>query len=94
MKKVANVLLTIFSWGVLFAVVAGGISIIGYGIAIIIGGEIATELCHWIRKEYFPLLIQATSIFVGLGLVGMYLEKKKALVIETEDIHNAVKKDK
>lgn len=94
MKKVANILLAIFSLGVLFAVIAGGISVIGYGIAIIVGGETATELCHWIRKEYFPFVIQATSVFVGAGLIGMYLEKKKALVIETEDIHNAVKEDK
>lgn len=92
MKKVANILLSIFGAGVLITVTIGGLSVIGYIVALLIGGEVATEICHVILKVGFPWLIKATSVFVGLGLLGMYLEKKKALVIENEDIHNAVEK--
>ena len=51
MKKVANILLTIFSLGVLFAVIAGGISVIGYGIAIIVEMCIRDRLLSVKRLE-------------------------------------------
>lgn len=94
MKKIANILLTIFSIGVLLTVVAGGVAIIGYIIAMCIGGDIAVGICQFIKEKYFPLLITGTSIFVACGLAGMYFDKKKALVIEKEDIHNAVNSEK
>lgn len=94
MKKIANVLSTIFSVGVLLTLVAGGISVIGFIAALCIGGDTAMELCRLIHKEYFPWVIKATSVFVAFGLVSMYLEKKKALVMETEDIHNVKPKDR
>lgn len=93
MKKAADILLKIFSIGVLLTLLAGGASVIGYIVALCIGGTVATDLCHIILKEYFPWIIKATSLFVACGLIGMYLEKKKALVIESEDIHNAEPKN-
>ncbi len=85
MKKVSKVLLTIFSIGVLATLFAGALALVGYIVALIIGGEAATALCAFIYKQYFPWVIRVCSISVGFGLVGMYLEKKKALVINTAD---------
>ena len=46
-----------------------------------IGGETATEICIFIHKTYFPWVITFTSVFVGFGLIGMYLNKMKSLSI-------------
>ena len=79
MKKISNVLLTIFSVGVLLTLLAGGLSFLGYVVALIIGGETATAICVFIYKTYFPWVIRICSVCVGFGLIGMYLNKVKAL---------------
>ena len=81
MKKVANVLLKIFSAGVLLALFSGALTLVGFVIAIIIGGETATHICVFIHKTLFPYIIKSTSVFVAAGLVGMYLSKIKALTL-------------
>ena len=83
MKKVSKVLLTIFSIGVLLTLFAGALALVGYIVALIIGGETATELCKFIYKTYFPWVIKVCSVSVGFGLIGMYLQKKKALSVDT-----------
>jgi len=88
MKKITNVLLTVFSIGVLCALFAGAMAIVGFIAALIIGGETATALCVFIHKTYFPWIIKATSVFTLFGLVGMYLSKQKALTAESENVKN------
>ena len=85
MKKISNILLTIFSVGALLTLFAGALAFLGYVIAMIIGGETATQICSFIYKEYFPVVIRICSICVGCGLIGMYLQKKKALTVVTEE---------
>ena len=84
MKKVSNILLKIFAYGIIACLFAGGLSLVGYLVALIIGGESATALCLWVFKTYLPWVIKATSIFTLIGLIGMYLSKQKALVATTE----------
>lgn len=81
MKKISNILLTIFAVGVIFTLFAGGASVLGYIVALIIGGETAINICTTIYTVYLPWIIQICSIAVGFGLIGMYLEKKKALTV-------------
>ncbi|MDO4564007.1 MAG: hypothetical protein Q4C04_00140 [Clostridia bacterium] len=88
MKKIANVFNTVFSIGVIIALFAGGITVLGYIAAMVIGGDTATEICQVILQEYFPWVIKFTSIFIGCGLVGMYLSKKKALTMESNETKN------
>ena len=85
MKKISEVLLRIFAYGIVGCLFAGGISLLGYTIAIAIGGESATELCIWIYKVYLPCVIKMTSLFTGIGLVGMYLSKQKAFTVVPEN---------
>ena len=85
MKKVSKVFLNIFSVGVLLTLFAGALSLAGYIAALIIGGESATELCAFIYKTFFPWVIRICSIAVGFGLIGMYLDRKKALVVNAQD---------
>ena len=84
MKKVSDILLKIFAYGIVFCLFAGGLSFLGYLLGLIIGGESATALCLWIYKTYFPWVIKATSLFTGIGLVGMYFSKQKALSLPKE----------
>lgn len=85
MKKISKVLLTIFSIGVLLALFAGALSLVGYVAALIIGGEIAPIICSFIYTQYFPWVIRCCSVAVGCGLIGMYLQKKKALVVNATE---------
>ena len=84
-KKITDVILWIFGIGVTICLIAGAISLIGFLIALCIGGETATEICVFIHKTYFPWVIKFTTIFTGLGLIGMYLSKSKALTISNEE---------
>ncbi|MBR3739651.1 MAG: hypothetical protein IKN04_04225 [Clostridia bacterium] len=84
MKKVSDILLKIFAYGIIACLFAGGLSLVGYLVALIISGESATALCLWVFKTYLPWVIKATSIFTLIGLIGMYLSKQKALVATTE----------
>lgn len=79
MKKFTDILLTIFGVGVLVCLLAGALSLVGYIVAMFIGGEKATALCLFIFKTYLPWVIKFTSVFTGIGLVAMYLSKQKAL---------------
>lgn len=81
MKKVSDILLKIFGVGCLLVLLAGALAAVGFGAALCIGGEAATQICVFIHKTYFPYVIQGTSVVVGIGLIGMYLSKVKALSI-------------
>ena len=85
MKKISNVLLTVFSIGVLLTLFAGGLSLFGYGIAMCIGGETATKISLFIFEKYFPWLIRICAVSVGFGLIGMYFSKIKALTLKNND---------
>lgn len=88
MKKISDVLLKIFAIGITVCLFAGGLSFLAYIIGLIIGGESATALCAFTFKSYLPWVIKITSVFTGIGLIGMYLGKKKALTVQTEDVAN------
>ena len=84
MKKFTDIILTVFAVGVLAALFIGGLTLLGYIVALCIGGEGATAMCVFIHKKLFPWIIRFTSVFVGLGLLGMYLSKVKALTVSQD----------
>lgn len=84
MKKVSDILLYIFAVGVIACLFAGALSLLGYVVALIIGGEAATSLCLFVFKTYLPWVIKATSVITGIGLVGMYFSEQKALSFTTQ----------
>ena len=81
MKKISNISLKIFSVGVLLSLFAGALTLVGFIAAIFVGGETATHMCVFIHKTLFPYVIKFTTVFVALGLLGMYLSKVKALTV-------------
>lgn len=78
-KKISNVLRTIFGYGIMICLFAGGLTFFGYVAALIIGGETATAICVFIYKTLFPWIIRASTVLVLLGLLTMYLNGEKAL---------------
>ncbi len=91
-NKISNVLKTIFGYGILISIFVGGLTFFGYVAALIIGGDIAAQICDIIYNEIFPIIIKISTVMVLLGLVIMYLngevaltsDKKKASKHESE----------
>lgn len=86
LKKVSDVFKLIFGYGIMIVLFAGGLIFFGYVIALIIGGETATNICTWIYKSFIPVIIYASTILILFGLLTMYLAGEKAL---TPDKHSA-----
>ena len=78
-KKLSNVLKTIFGYGIMISLFAGGLTFFGYVAALIIGGETATAICVFLYKSVFPVIIYLAVSMVLLGLVAMYLNGEVAL---------------
>ena len=84
MKKASGILLKIFAYGMIACLFAGGASLLGYLAGLVIGGESAAALCAWVYKTYLPWVIRATSVLAGVGLIGMYLGRQKALTVSDQ----------
>lgn len=82
LKKISNVLRTIFGYGIMITLFVGGLTFFGYLAALAIGGETATAICVFIYKTIVPIMIYVTTSMVLLGLVTMYLSGETALAAE------------
>ena len=78
-KKISNVLKTVFGYGIMIALFAGGLTFFGYVAALIIGGDTAAAICAFIYENIIPVIIYMAVIMVLLGLVTMYLAGEVAL---------------
>ena len=78
-KKISAVLKTIFGYGIMICLFAGGLTFFGYLAALIIGGETAAEICAFLYKTILPCIIKTSTGMVLLGLVAMYLNGEMAL---------------
>jgi hypothetical protein len=79
-ETAATVLSYIYGVGIAVALFVGALSFFGYVAALIIGGEVAAQICHFIYKQLYPVIIYLSSITVLLGLVKMYVAGEKSLV--------------
>ena len=77
--KLSNILKTVFGYGIMIVLFAGGLTFFGYMAALIIGGETATAICTVIYKGIIPYIIKVSTILILLGLVAMYLNGEMAL---------------
>lgn len=81
-KKISAVLKMIFGYGIMICLFVGGATFLGYLVALIIGGPIATAICEFIYKTIIPYVIMGSTIMVLLGLVAMYFNGEVALTAE------------
>ena len=78
-KKLSNVLKTIFGYGIMICLFAGGLTFFGYLAALFIGGDSATLICRVIYQNIIPVIIYISVCMVLLGLLAMYLSGETAL---------------
>ena len=86
-KKLADLLETIFGWGIYLCLIAGGLAFFGFLASILVGGgegSFSEALAVFLHKQYFPIVIKCAAITIGLGLVAMYLKKEKALSLTSD----------
>jgi hypothetical protein len=81
-KKLSNVLKTIFGYGIMISLFAGGLTFFGYVAALFIGGDVAATICVVIYNNILPAVIYLAVTMVLLGLVAMYLAGEIALTPE------------
>ena len=79
--KIADILRTIFGYGILTGLFAGGLTFFGFVAALCIGGDTATLICRVIYKEIIPVIVYGTTIMVLIGLLIMYLSGETALTV-------------
>ena len=78
-KKLSDILKTIFGWGILIALFAGGLTFFGYVIALCIGGSVGTAISLFLYQHVLTWIIYLSVVMVLLGLVAMYLAGEVAL---------------
>lgn len=82
LQKIASALKTIFGYGIMITLFAGGLTLFGYIIAMFIGGETATAICVFIYEKISKIIIYTSTIMILLGIVSMYLSNEKALTTD------------
>ena len=78
--KIADVMARIYGAGIAVALFAGALSFFGYFVAILIGGEMATQICEFIYKKVYPCIFTFASTIVLFGLLKMYIAGEKSMV--------------
>ena len=78
-ERLAAGLQALFGWGIFVSLFAGGLSFVGYGLALVLGGAAAQGICRFIYTVMYPVLVQVSTVSVVIGLVGMYLRGETAL---------------
>ena len=58
-KKLSKGMKTIFGYGIMICLFAGGLTFFGYLAALFIGGETATAICVFIYKTIIPIIIKS-----------------------------------
>lgn len=78
-QKVLPVIRTIFGCSVAITLLGGGLTMLCYVVALIVGGDTAAKICEITYKEIWPIIIKVTNITIVLGLIAMYINGEKAL---------------
>lgn len=81
-EKCAKVLAYIYGIGISISLFVGAFSILGYIVAIIIGGQTAADICEFIYKDIYPVIIYMSSVSVLLGIAKMYVAGQKSLMAQ------------
>lgn len=78
-QKTLLVIRAIFGTSVAVTLLGGGLTMLCYVAALIIGGDTAAKICDVTYKQVWPILIKITNITIVLGLIAMYINGEKAL---------------
>ncbi len=83
-EKTAKVCETIFSIGMLLALLVAFLLFVSFVVSLFIGHDAAATLTTFMWKTVIPKTYVAAVIICLIGLVGMYLRGQKAMVMSTK----------
>lgn len=78
-QKLLLVCKVFFGCSVAITLLGGGLTVLSYVVALIVGGDTAAKICEVTYKEVWPVIIKITNITIIVGLVAMYINGEKAL---------------
>ena len=73
------------TYGILMSVsfFAGGIPLIPFIIALIVGGKTGEAISVFLSEKYYPWVIILGSISIVIGLIAMYVGKLEGLSVKS-----------
>lgn len=81
-QKIFDILNKIYGILMTVSFFAGGLPLIPFIIAIIIGGKTAETISVFLYKQYYPWVIVSGSFAIVIGLVAMYVGKLEGLSVK------------
>ena len=78
-QKILTVLRFLFGASVAVTLLGGGLTMLSFVIALIVGGDLAVQICDVTYGKIWPVIIMAANITIVLGLIAMYINGDKAL---------------
>ena len=76
LKKAYGIMMTVSFF-------AGGLPLIPFIIALIIGGSTGEAIAVFLYKQYYPWVIILGSLAIVVGLIAMYLGKLEGLSVKS-----------
>lgn len=69
----------VFGYSIMVTLFVGGLTFLSYVVALIVGGDLAAQICDITYNKVWPIIIMITNITIVVGLLAMYLNGDKAL---------------
>jgi len=82
MNKIENIMISIFSIGIMVAISGGALVFLLFLMGFILGGESAAYLSNLASKILMPYFIKSAAIGVFAGLITFYIHGKHELSIK------------
>lgn len=82
------------AYGILMSIsfFAGGLPLVPFIIALIVGGKTGEKISVFLIDEYYPWVIILGSIAVVIGLIAMYVGKLEGLSVKSVTAEKAEEK--
>ena len=78
-QKLLTVLRFFFGCSVAVTLLGGGLTVLSYVVALIVGGDLSAQICDITYNKIWPVIIMVANITIVLGLIAMYVNGDKAL---------------
>lgn len=80
-EKAYKVIEYIYARLAMISFFAGGLPIIPFIFALIVGGDTGEAIAVFLYKKYYPVVIITACIAVVVGMVGVYITKQHSLTM-------------
>ncbi len=81
-EKVFNILNKVYGIMMTISFFAGGLPLIPFIIALIVGGKTGEAISVFLYEKYYPWVIVIGSLAIVVGLIAMYIGKLEGLSVK------------